>query len=642
MRRHMSSFGTRRPESAPSDDAGGKGQLIQVATRCSTIDEFVEKFAAFAWEGSLVLPAASALPVGTQGRFVILLRDHSVAMRGRCRVTEAKPQPASPRNPDLKKIMLRVALLEMDEASRNIHKRLVALRSAPVPLPVAPEPSETTQIEPARQGSAPHAAAPPPAAPPPVAAAPAPAPAPVAPSQAPAPVPVAAVRPTPPLAGMTAPPPGVTAPPIKAPPPAPPVSLNRTMIGIGIRPDGKAVLAQPVSPPSPTAPKVPTPLRVETRVPGAPDQLPANPLSEFSAGDVDSFIEYKLLEAQANMPPASEEAAPDGPTTADGPLPQGDDTAAVRLARLTKNLPPGLQRVIAKVPPPTQRRIVRAAPYAAIAVVGIVAGFALRGKPAAPPPPARAAAPVAAVKPPVPEPAPPPEAKTEEPPAPPAAAARVEPPPAKKIAAAEKPAVEKPAAEKAPAEKPAAEKPQKLALAEKEPAPQKAAAIAAKPAPAEKPAPREEAPPVANAGPRNCTARIVTQPKDVKVIWGGQLIGNTPLDSARVPCGPATVSLERERWQVVTVEVNAEAGAAASVEERLRRPRGTIEVTSSPPGAQISVNRVGQGAAPKQIDVQRYEKIQIKATLKGYQPWTKTVYLKDPESKIDIQLVARK
>ena len=133
------------------------------------IDEFVEKFAAFAWEGSLVLPAASALPIGTQGRFVILLRDQSVAMRGRCRVTEAKQQPVSARNPTLKRVMMRVALLEMDEPSRAVHKRLIALRSAPVPLPIPTEPSETTQIEPARQGSAPHAAAPPP-----VAAAPAP------------------------------------------------------------------------------------------------------------------------------------------------------------------------------------------------------------------------------------------------------------------------------------------------------------------------------------------------------------------------------------------------------------------------------------------------------------------------------------
>ena len=41
--------------------------------------------------------------------------------------------------------------------------------------------------------------------------------------------------------------------------------------------------------------------------------------------------------------------------------------------------------------------------------------------------------------------------------------------------------------------------------------------------------------------------------------------------------------------------------------------------------------------------MQRYEKLQIKATLKGYSPGPRRVYLKDPESaQVDIQLSARK
>src|SRR6185295_2683016 len=175
-----------------------------------TVDEFVEKFASYAWEGSLVLPAATALPVGTQGRFVILLRDQTIAMRGRCRVTEAKQAPASSRNPALKRIMMRVALLEMDDQSRAIHKRLIALRSAPVPLPVPTEPSETTQIEPAKHGTAPGAAAAP-----------------------------------------SVPAPSVSAPPAKAPPPAPP--MNRTIIGVGLGPDGKAFLSRPAPTGAPPA-----------------------------------------------------------------------------------------------------------------------------------------------------------------------------------------------------------------------------------------------------------------------------------------------------------------------------------------------------------------------------------------------------
>jgi hypothetical protein len=668
---HPGTPGQGRSEPAPGGDAG-RGQLIQVATRCATLDEFVERFAAFAWEGSLVLPAANALPIGTQGRFVILLRDQTVAMRGRCRVTEAKPTPVSSRNPAVKKIMMRVALLEMDEASRAVHRRLTALRSAPVPLPIPPEPSETTQIEPARQGgsgSVAKASAPPAAAPSPPAVA--------APPTAPAPA--AKASPTPPW------PPAPTTP-AKASP-TPPVSLNRTMIGIGVGPDGKAFLPQkasttpspPASTPSPpaitpsppattpsppaitpspppslpgvTAPRMPTPARVETRVPGAPDKLPANPLSEFSPDDLDSFIECKLLEADEEMPP------PEPTSAGDSAVPERDDTTFIRLRRLTAKLPAGMQQALANVPPKRQRQIVRWGASAVIAIAGIVIGYALRGSPPAPPPVVVSAAPPAAAKAPAAEPEiPPVEAELDAPkPAAPKPAAA--PPPAAKPAPAEKAAV---AAKPAPAAEKAAVA-EKLAAAEKPaaaapPAPAEMPAAAAKPAPAEKPAaapklaaaekpaPAERpAPVVAAAGaPRACTARVVTVPKDAKVTWGDLEIGRSPVEGARVPCGPATVTIDRERWQTVTVDVDAQAGAVASVEERLRRPRATLTVTSTPLGAQIAVNRVAAGPAPRDIDVQRYEKITIKATMKGFQPWSKTVYLKDPDAHIDILLVPRK
>ena len=38
----------------------------------------------------------------------------------------------------------------------------------------------------------------------------------------------------------------------------------------------------------------------------------------------------------------------------------------------------------------------------------------------------------------------------------------------------------------------------------------------------------------------------------------------------------------------------------------------------------------------------RVEQVQVRATLKGYQPWNKTLYLKEADAKLDIQLVARK
>ena len=672
--------GRGRSEPASSSD-GDRAQLIQVATRCATLDEFVERFAAFAWEGSLVLPAATALPVGTQGKFVVLLRDKTVAMRGRCRVTEAKQTPASPRNPGVTRIMMRVALLEMDEASRTVHRRLIALRSAPVPLPIPPEPSETTAIEPARQGGS-AVAAPVPA---PVSVAPAP------PAKAPPTAPPVSVAP---------------APPAKAPPTAPPVNINRTMIGIGVGPDGRAFLSKPaaasapapvppenseptvVNEPTATRSRIPTLPRNETRAPGASYTLPANPLSELGANDVDSFIECTLLEADADTGTGIADPPPQGDAGGDPPT----ETTQLRGHGWLSMLPPALQG-----------RALRVAPYALVAVISIVIGYRMRGTPPAPPAVAKPA-PAARAPARVPEPEIQPlEAKIEAPaqkpkpattpkpaavakPAPPAkAAAAVKPAPERTVAvekpaapektvAVEKPAapektvaVEKPAApEKAVAaakpaalekvaavEKPAA--PQKVALAEKPAAPQKPAAVekaaapekavaVEKPAPDEKPAPPAAAPAAAaaSAEPGACTARVVTEPKDAKVLWNDQVIGRSPIDGARVPCGPARVTIDRERWQTVTLDVNAQAGNAALVHERLRRPRGTLVISSSPPGAQITVNHVAAGAAPKDVDIQRFEKVPVKVTLKGHQPWNKTIYLKESEMKLDVQLVPRK
>src|SRR5262249_18201797 len=94
----------------------------------------------------------------------------------------------------------------------------------PVPLPIPTEPSETTAIEPAKQGTAPGAAA-------------------------------APAVPAPPVERAPVPP-----PPVKASPPAPP-PLNRTMIGVGLGPDGRAFLRKPgavVAPPAPVgAPPAP-------------------------------------------------------------------------------------------------------------------------------------------------------------------------------------------------------------------------------------------------------------------------------------------------------------------------------------------------------------------------------------------------
>jgi len=555
-------------DSAQHDDAeggagGGRGQVIHVATRCASVDEFVERFAAFAWEGSLVLPAATRLPIGTQGRFIIVLKDQTVVMRGRCRVTEAKPAPPS-RNAAsaAPRFMLRVSLTDMDQVSHDVHRRLIALRSAPVPLPIPPEPSETTQIEPAR-------------------------------SAAPAPVPPIPAR--------------------RGPPP-PPVRLNQTMMGVGpmgripgasappppAGADGPAPVAVGAAVPVPVHDTAPVPVVRETRVPGAPDTLPANPLSELNVDDLSSFIETTLMEGDLDSGPVA-----------------GTATASPVAGARPGMLAPA-QRLIARLPPQARALVKRWGPLAGCAVGGLVIGFALRGSPPRPAKPLAPSAPTAAiaVAPPPPAPTTPPLAATAPPPA-----AR-EPDVDRVAAKATPPASPTPPAAKPapPAQRPSPEQPAEAAAA----APQAAPAMAP-----------------AAAADRDCTARVITEPKDARVIWAGKLIGRTPIQKAAVPCGAASVTLDRDRYQAVTLDVTADARGVASVREKLHRPRGTLLVTSSPPGAQVTFNHQPIGVTPKRIDVSRYEKLPVKVTLAGYSPWSKSVYLKEAETKVDAQLVRK-
>ncbi len=551
---------------APPLPSGARGPLIHVATRCESLDDFIEKFAGLASEGALVLPASGELPIGTEGRFAIRLKDQSVAMRGRCRVTDARPAPPAPAGVAARPTLLRVALLDMEESSASVHRRLLARRraTAAVPVPVLPEPSDPTEVSPPR-------------------------------SEAPAP-------------GRPAP------PPVSA--------LAATMIGVAPPPRARAatsplgvarapVLAEPRAPGTPfTLPPNPLSARAgETRVPGAPFTLPANPLSEMNATQLASFIDSTLFESDDEDATLERVAKP--PTDLEQTVQRPPPDPAVDPERTVQSPPrePTVEFAAERVEPTERtayasspgaagtpvtgardpRRIaLRALPYVLCVVAGVAIGHALRR------------APVVVV-------APPPEAATPAP-APVAEAAKPEPAPA--------PVVSKAVAPAAPAEA--------------KPAPLPAAATA----PTEAPAPpvRERHAPAAHAARASdeaggCQVNVVTEPPDAKIAWRGKPLGATPLAEAAIPCGEGTLTITHERYETVTKTLTAETGVPVAIDERLHRPPATLVVSSSPPGAAISLNGHPIGTAPRRVPTLRYEHLTIKASLPGYAPWTKKIYL---------------
>ena len=460
-------------------------------------------------------------------------------------------------------MLLRVLLLEMEEGSASVHRRLLARRRAAVPVPVATAPSERTLVSEPR--------------------------------------------------------PEVTVPPPLRVTPPPPVS-GRAATMIGMSPLGRAagspLAGTPASPfaetrasaPGETRPRPPA----ETRTPGAPFTLPANPLSELDATDLASFIDSTLLEsddedATLERDPGSaggdgeplERLAPPRPAevTVEPTAPTMIDSSPVRTPR----------RAAGQAPHTTRERsdrvraiLVRVAPYLLCTIAGIGIGrLVIHATPKNVTPVATVApvAPTAQVPPVVEEGAMP--AQNAVAPTPPVAVERVSPPPREPSAA---PPIE---------------------------APLPAVAVGAKrPAPAGHP----------SAGSDGCSARIVTEPSDAKVSWRGQTLGKSPVAGAKIPCGAGVLTIVHERYQTLTREVNAEAGTPVAVSERLHRPPATLIVASSPPGAAISVNGQALGAAPRRLPTARYEQVSIRATMAGYAPWTKKVYLSEATTKVTAQL----
>ena len=352
-------------------------QIIQVATRCATLDEFVEKFATFAWEGSLVLPAASALPVGTQGRFVVLLRDQSVAMRG--------PLPRHGGEADAGQLAQPGGQARHDARraagdGRSEPRRPQAADRAAQRAGAAADPARAVGDDADRAGASGDRRPAPPRRPPPVAAA----------GRRAARRGRPAVSPAPPAAAALAPP----IPPVKAPPPAPHDQsephddrrrhrADHAADGVPAQPALAAAPRRRRSLPAaprrrfaapvdgarrPAAARIPTPPRVETRVPGAPDQLPANPLAEFGADDVESFIDCTLIETDADVPIDVAGASPEeSVAVATNVYVRPRQGGAGRWAQsLAKKLPPRFQVPAVRAAP--------YAPYAAIAVISIVVG----------------------------------------------------------------------------------------------------------------------------------------------------------------------------------------------------------------------------------------------------------------------------
>ncbi|HVK74845.1 MAG TPA: hypothetical protein VM734_16060, partial [Kofleriaceae bacterium] len=114
-------------------------KVLRVATRCSSLEQFVETFSRSYDQRTLFIASMTTRPPGSQGPFVMLLADGTRALRGTCEVIEAWTTPSGPfRRPGV-----RIKLLQLDADSEEVVVRLRRARRAtmPAPPPVMPPPA---------------------------------------------------------------------------------------------------------------------------------------------------------------------------------------------------------------------------------------------------------------------------------------------------------------------------------------------------------------------------------------------------------------------------------------------------------------------------------------------------------------------
>lgn len=104
----------------------GKQRGLCVATRCTTIDELIGKFAPYCDGMSLFTITTSLREVGSEAPFAILLADKTVVMRGWCVVFDAWSTSKNPYG----RPGMRLGLHRLTKASREVFDRMNALRES--------------------------------------------------------------------------------------------------------------------------------------------------------------------------------------------------------------------------------------------------------------------------------------------------------------------------------------------------------------------------------------------------------------------------------------------------------------------------------------------------------------------------------
>ena len=134
---------------------------------------------------------------------------------------------------------------------------------------------------------------------------------------------------------------------------------------------------------------------------------------------------------------------------------------------------------------------------------------------------------------------------------------------------------------------------------------------------------------------------ISTEPSGVTITRDGAFAGVSPLLLPEVPIGRYRIDLALGGYKPQQVELNVSSATPQQIKTTLINSSATLNITSEPDGAAVSVNGIFRGEAPVTVDRIQEGKSLIEITSKGFTPYKEEITLSAGEAfAIHAKLIA--
>jgi hypothetical protein len=155
----------------------------------------------------------------------------------------------------------------------------------------------------------------------------------------------------------------------------------------------------------------------------------------------------------------------------------------------------------------------------------------------------------------------------------------------------------------------------------------------------DEPAGDPNAPPVVGAGP--CRVTVTSSPAGSMVNIDDQSIGPSPITIAG-PCTRRRIDVKHPRYALGTRWVTLSEGKPSTVDLSLARPTHSVTVTSTPPGATVSIAGRRAGTTPTSVKVMGFTGVTLTVEKKGFKTVTQKLYSKVDLGAVKVTLVRGK